>query len=498
MSFATRLLQIVKFVNVAPADTVTLPHNINVDGAPKIPDFIAGDVGGFTITADATTVTVTNTNPAMASVDVWLELKHTIPRQLSGGVANLDPQPFVAAAGGGGGGGGGTIAVQNETDPVGVFGTLNFEGPGVEATDAGGGVAEIQIIDAVIFDDAVPADRVNIRSDRASHQSPINNMKVGITNLSSNSSGAALGATDNYTTISGGNNNAATGVGATVVGGGTNTASGSYATAGGQLCTASGIASLAIGANATATAGYAISLGSTSAASGLASFAANNQSAASGDAAAAFGNQTQAMGDSSFTVNEFTKAAGRGSLTAGYNSETTTGGKYGEAHGIYAKSSRESQIAAASGGFSAQLGTAQTSQLVMRCAVGDTRSSGTLFSLLYGDGAGNTSIALDSNRAYGFRVHAICGGGLEGATSAYIIREATVRCDSLGTASVVAAGTQIITGNPTAVADWVIEFVAPGGNTLEIQFGTGTDTATTKIKVAARVEFVECPTSSMP
>lgn len=42
-------------------------------------------------------------------------------------------------------GGGGTIAVQDEGTPVGVFTTLNFSGTGVAATDAGGGVALIDI-----------------------------------------------------------------------------------------------------------------------------------------------------------------------------------------------------------------------------------------------------------------------------------------------------------------------------------------------------------------
>lgn len=126
MSAATRLLQTVTFTNVAPAATVVLPHDINVDGVAKIPDFVATDAPGFTVAVNATTVTVTNTTGAPASVNVWLELKHSIPRQLSGGVANLVPQPFVVAAGSGGGGGGGEAGAEIYGD--GSDGAVAFDG----------------------------------------------------------------------------------------------------------------------------------------------------------------------------------------------------------------------------------------------------------------------------------------------------------------------------------------------------------------------------------
>lgn len=106
MSAATRLLQVVTFTNVAPATPTDLPHNINVDGVAKTPDFVATDVPGFTVAVTSSTVAVTNTTGVAATVNVWLELKHSIPRQLGGGVDNLIPQPFVAAAGGSSGGSG--------------------------------------------------------------------------------------------------------------------------------------------------------------------------------------------------------------------------------------------------------------------------------------------------------------------------------------------------------------------------------------------------------
>jgi hypothetical protein len=93
---------------------------------------------------------------------------------------------------------------------------------------------------AVIFDDSVPANQVNIRSDRASNQSPIDNTKAGITNLGSDTGvwGASTGATGAYSTIGGGDDNTAAGNNSTIGGGGGNTATatGAEATiAGGAL-----------------------------------------------------------------------------------------------------------------------------------------------------------------------------------------------------------------------------------------------------------------------
>jgi hypothetical protein len=140
----TRLLQIVTFTNVPAASTITLPHDLNISGASVVPDFIAGDVGGFTITADATTISVTNNGSAPASVDVWLERVHSIPRELGGAILNMAPQPFVAAAGGGGSSGG--VIVEDEGTPILSPATaLNFVGPGVTATDGGGGTAIITV-----------------------------------------------------------------------------------------------------------------------------------------------------------------------------------------------------------------------------------------------------------------------------------------------------------------------------------------------------------------
>lgn len=102
----TRLIQIVASGVVGPSATVMLPHQININGAPQTPDFVAADAAGFAINVTATDVFITNNGASPASVNVWLELKHSIEREFGLGAqtTSLVPRPFVAAAGGGGGG----------------------------------------------------------------------------------------------------------------------------------------------------------------------------------------------------------------------------------------------------------------------------------------------------------------------------------------------------------------------------------------------------------
>lgn len=101
---STRLIQVVPSGALADGASVVVPHAININGTPKKPDFVALDAAGFSVTVTATTATITNNSGVAGSVNVWLELKHSIPREL-GGLTNLTPQPFVAATGAAGGGG---------------------------------------------------------------------------------------------------------------------------------------------------------------------------------------------------------------------------------------------------------------------------------------------------------------------------------------------------------------------------------------------------------
>lgn len=112
---ATQLKNIVRFMNVpaapGPGNTVSLPHGLawSPPGGgeiPQVPDILIPNTFGFTVTADAINVTVTNNQDVPASVDVLAELWHTFERAFGpSGVEDLVPQPFVVNQGGAGGGG---------------------------------------------------------------------------------------------------------------------------------------------------------------------------------------------------------------------------------------------------------------------------------------------------------------------------------------------------------------------------------------------------------
>lgn len=97
-------------------------------------------------------------------------------------------------------------------------------GDWVEVTFGGGG--------AVIFDGGTNPD--NIRSNRPTLQSSIDNTKIGIVNLSSNT-GAATGAVNDFATISGGDLHTASGSYSFIGGGQNNTVTGSYDTISGGI-----------------------------------------------------------------------------------------------------------------------------------------------------------------------------------------------------------------------------------------------------------------------
>lgn len=101
----SRLDQILTFTNVAAGDTVDLPHDINVNGTPVVPDFAFRDNGDFSVdSVDETTATVTNNGSAPATLNLYLWRRHTHERNYGAAqINNLVPQPFVPAAGGGGG-----------------------------------------------------------------------------------------------------------------------------------------------------------------------------------------------------------------------------------------------------------------------------------------------------------------------------------------------------------------------------------------------------------
>jgi len=114
---ATILKNIVRFTGLAIGVPVALPHRLNVNGIAVAPKTVEPNIGGFTITATTTNVTVTRTaDAASGNVDVLVEFWHSIeavvplvppPGQLAGLV------PWVQQPGAGGGGGGGDISAHN-------------------------------------------------------------------------------------------------------------------------------------------------------------------------------------------------------------------------------------------------------------------------------------------------------------------------------------------------------------------------------------------------
>jgi len=203
---------------------------------------------------------------------------------------------------------------------------------------------------AVIFDDAVPADKVNIRSDRASNQSAIDNTKTQITNLGSQDglwNGAAVGATAQAATISGGDDNEATNDYATVAGGAGNSATG-YASAvsggylnqataegacvpGGEENLASGEGSCALGVICQATDTYAFAQGVFSNATNSNAIAMGQTCDATGDSAAAIGAALLASGVAAFACGSNNDSTGDFSFSAGNG--CTAQGDYSQAMG---------------------------------------------------------------------------------------------------------------------------------------------------------------------
>lgn len=70
-------------------------HGLTIAGRGRIPDIVAPDQGGLSITADATNLTITNNTGAAVTARIFVQFWHTYERAL-GGVQNttLTPQPF--------------------------------------------------------------------------------------------------------------------------------------------------------------------------------------------------------------------------------------------------------------------------------------------------------------------------------------------------------------------------------------------------------------------
>ena len=94
------LKNILAFTGLPVGVPTSLPHLLNVAGTPVAPHTIALDGSGFTVAANALTVTVTRTTGA-ATVNVYVEHWHTIEAALPpGNLAGLTPFQFGGGASG--------------------------------------------------------------------------------------------------------------------------------------------------------------------------------------------------------------------------------------------------------------------------------------------------------------------------------------------------------------------------------------------------------------
>ena len=368
------------------------------------------------------------------------------------------------------------LVVKDEGGSLGNFTALNFIGAGVTATDAGGGVAAVTIpgggSGAVIFDGGATTE--NVRSDRTMNQSPINNTKDGIVNLSSRSSGVEPGATGDYSTIAGGDRHEASGNYSTVCGGSLNFATGDFATClGGQGNTASGNFSVASGEGSSTT--------------GLSSFACN-QSIADGDYSFACGQITQAQGLASHAEgsNTFVQIP----ATAGHaeGSYTLVEEPGGSAGGILSQALREGQRSWSSGGLDppafGQVGYAQVSDLVMRGTTPGAVLSETV-ELKFGT-ANTQTFTLEGDFAYNIQVEAVAAEKNVPANCLYW-KQGALAFQSGGAVTVVTGAAESIT-NGTAGA-WTFTLSNDGGTYFKVEF---TDTGSTAVvSCAALIRFTQ-------
>lgn len=105
---ATQIRNIVRFAGLVVGVPTVLPHSLNNADRLLFPDLVLPTLGGFTVTADATNVTVTRTADAPGgAVDVFVVHWHTFTRMFgpinpkpgSALEGNLTPQPLVMQPG---------------------------------------------------------------------------------------------------------------------------------------------------------------------------------------------------------------------------------------------------------------------------------------------------------------------------------------------------------------------------------------------------------------
>src|SRR3990172_9574292 len=99
----SKLRNTVTFPSVAPGTMAVLPHELNLNGAPLVPDLVEVDDGNFSVVlATDTDVTIQNDGVSTASVNVYVEEWHTFDRvfgQQPGAYGVLNPRPYLPKSG---------------------------------------------------------------------------------------------------------------------------------------------------------------------------------------------------------------------------------------------------------------------------------------------------------------------------------------------------------------------------------------------------------------
>jgi hypothetical protein len=146
----TILKNILQFTGLVVGTPVSLPHKLNVNGVALVPQVVAANQSGFTVTANATNVTVTMTADATTNnVNILCELWHSIEDvEPPGGLSALFPF-VINGSGSGGGGGGGSGGIYTATGLEGTSFPVTFAALGI--TPPASYVAIVQVNAAAGF-----------------------------------------------------------------------------------------------------------------------------------------------------------------------------------------------------------------------------------------------------------------------------------------------------------------------------------------------------------
>ena len=93
-------VNLLTFNAVPPATPTVQPHLLNVDAVAMLPDRLEGNNAEFALSADNTNVTVVNNGAGVDTVQVWVQVLHSIPRAFPPGFTGAG-LPFTPSGGGG-------------------------------------------------------------------------------------------------------------------------------------------------------------------------------------------------------------------------------------------------------------------------------------------------------------------------------------------------------------------------------------------------------------